>query len=162
MENKNQNKSSENRNQIPDAYAEITGGNISEIQGIVCFYGVHNGTVVTVKVSGLPENSTGNFYGFHIHEGENCSGDSKDPFSGSKSHYNPAGIGHPWHAGDLPVLMGNNGMTWCEIYTNRFFPEDVVGKTVIIHSEADDFRSQPSGNPGTKIACGVIRGTGEI
>ncbi len=152
------------RNQIPDAYAEITGGSISKVQGTVYFYEVHNGTVITVNVSGLPDNNTGNFYGFHIHEGENCNENGKDHFSGSKSHYNPSTMQHPWHAGDLPVLMGNNGFAWCEIYTNRFFPEDIIGKTVIIHSEADDYRSQPSGNPGTKIACGVIKEmeTGEI
>lgn len=56
----------------------------------------------------------------------------------------------------MPVLMGNHGMAWSEFYTDRFYPEDVVGKTVIIHDMADDFRSQPSGDAGEKIACGVI------
>ena len=42
------------------------------------------------------------------------------------------------------------------VYTDRFYPEDVIGKTVIIHSEPDDFRTQPSGDSGEKIACGRI------
>ena len=42
------------------------------------------------------------------------------------------------------------------VYTTRFFPEKVVGKTVVIHDMPDDFRTQPSGNSGEKIACGQI------
>lgn len=96
------------------------------------------------------------FFGFHIHEGGSCTGDSSDPFKNAGSHYNPTNAEHPFHAGDMPVLMGNHGMAWSEFYTDRFYPEDVVGKTVIIHDMADDFRSQPSGDAGEKIACGVI------
>ena len=44
-------------------------------------------------------------------------------------------------------------------YTDRFEPEDIIGHTVVIHSQADDFRSQPSGDSGEKIACGIIRNT---
>ncbi|NMB33378.1 MAG: superoxide dismutase family protein, partial [Clostridium sp.] len=43
------------------------------------------------------------------------------------------------------------------VYTSRFTPREVVGKTVIIHENPDDFRSQPSGDSGDRIACGVIR-----
>ena len=42
------------------------------------------------------------------------------------------------------------------VFTDRFTVDDAIGKTVVIHSEPDDFRTQPSGNAGTKIACGVI------
>lgn len=61
------------------------------------------------------------------------------------------------HAGDMPVLEGNRGRAWTAFYTERFTPEQVKGKTVIIHSMADDYRSQPSGDSGEKVACGTIR-----
>lgn len=117
--------------------------------------------MVTVMVKGLPENGNGNFYGFHIHEGGSCTGDSTDPFKNAGGHYNPANVEHPFHAGDMPVLMGNKGMACCEFYTDRFYPEDIVGKTVIIHDMPDDFRSQPAGDSGMKIACGVVQMNGE-
>lgn len=44
-----------------------------------------------------------------------------------------------------------------KVFTGRFFVEDIIGRTVVIHSGPDDFYTQPSGNPGNKIACGVIR-----
>lgn len=142
---------------MPDACALINGMENSKIQGIVCFYGVHGGTLVNARISGLPENQYGNFYGFHIHEGTSCTGDNEDSFKNSKGHYNPTKQEHPYHAGDLPVLMGNDGRVCCEFYTNRFYPEDVIGRTVVIHDMPDDFRSQPSGDSGRKIACGEIQ-----
>ncbi len=146
---------------MPEAYAEIKGGrDYPEIKGVIYFFGVHDGTVVTAKISGLPDNGNGNFYGFHIHEGTSCSDNQGEPFERTGNHYNPRNQMHPLHAGDLPVLMGNNGMAWCEVYTNRFYPEDIIGRTVVIHDMADDFRSQPSGDSGKKIACGEIKDIG--
>ena len=58
--------------------------------------------------------------------------------------------------GDLPPLLSDKGTAWMMVYTTRFFPEEVVGKTVVIHDMPDDFRTQPSGNSGEKIACGQI------
>lgn len=43
-------------------------------------------------------------------------------------------------------------------FTNRFRPSQVIGKSVMIHQNPDDFRSQPSGNAGKRLACGVIQG----
>jgi Cu-Zn family superoxide dismutase len=61
------------------------------------------------------------------------------------------------HAGDLPPLLACNGEAYLAVLTGRFRVKDVMGKTVVIHSRPDDFRSQPSGDAGEKIACGVIR-----
>lgn len=141
-----------------DAFAILNGSaKYPDLHGKITLSEVYGGTIVSVFVEGLPENENGNFYGFHIHEGESCTGDSTDPFKNAGGHYNPAKAEHPFHAGDMPVLMGNHGMAWCEFFTDRFYPEDVIGKTVIIHDMADDFRSQPSGDSGEKIACGVIQ-----
>lgn len=83
-------------------------------------------------------------------------GNQNDPFPLTGSHYNPDNCPHPYHAGDLPPLFGNRGIAWSAFLTNRFQVRDVLGKTVIIHASPDDFTSQPAGNSGKKIACGVI------
>ena len=146
-----------NMNTKPEAHAILQGSSrYPDILGEVCFYGVHDGTVITVTVQGLPDNGSGNFFGFHIHEEGECSGTNEDPFKNAGGHFNPSNTQHPKHAGDLPVLLGNNGVAWASFYTNRFFPEDVIGRAVIIHDMADDYRSQPAGDSGMKIACGRI------
>ena len=72
---------------------------------------------------------------------------------------NPGGTGeeHPRHAGDLPPVLSNDGTAWMEIYTGRFYPMDVVGRTIVLHEMPDDFKTQPSGDSGMKIACGEIK-----
>lgn len=125
----------------------------SEIKGMMKLYPHCDGVLVAVKVQGLPETAT-NFFALHIHEGDNCCGEG---FSNSKGHYNPEGLPHPRHAGDLPPLLACNGKACLTVVTNRFKIRDVIGRTVIIHSDRDDFTTQPSGNAGSKIACGVIR-----
>ena len=82
-----------------------------------------------------------------------------EAFADAMSHYNPMGCEHPYHAGDLPPLFGSNGSALLLFLTDRFSVKEVIGKTVIIHDRPDDFTTQPSGNSGTKIACGVIRKT---
>ena len=110
--------------------------------------------LIETKVSGLPMESETGFFGFHIHQGESCSGAD---FSGTGSHYNPVGLAHPKHAGDLPPLLSCRGNAYLSVKTDRFSVKDILGRTVVIHSDPDDFRSQPARNAGTKIACGVIR-----
>ncbi|MEE1032824.1 MAG: superoxide dismutase family protein [Ruminococcus sp.] len=146
-----------NRNVMPEIYAVIKGSPAyPDLQGMVTFSEVYNGTLVTGSMEGLPDNQNGNFYGFHIHEGGSCTGDATDPFKDAGGHYNPTNQEHPFHAGDMPVIMGNQGAAWFQFYTNRFYPEEIVGKTVVVHDMPDDFRSQPSGDSGMKIGCGVV------
>ena len=80
------------------------------------------------------------------------------PFQNADGHYNPNKTGHPDHAGDLPPVLANNGNAWMMFYTTRFYPEDIIGKTVVIHEKRDDFKTQPSGDAGAMIACGGVRG----
>ena len=94
----------------------------------------------------------------HIHEGESCSGNENDPFADAGAHYNPGDCPHPQHAGDLPPLFASGGSAWNAVLLNRFGIDEVIGKTIIIHQKYDDFESQPSGDSGLKIACGVIAG----
>lgn len=149
-----------NMNTEPDAYAKIKGNQQhSNLKGTVLFFEVYGGTIVVAEVTGLPVTQggvSGKFHGFHIHEGSGCTGTGNEPFKNARGHYNPNKVQHPDHAGDMPPLLSNNGSAFMTFYTDRFHPEDVVGKTVIIHELADDFYTQPSGNAGEMIACGQI------
>ena len=89
--------------------------------------------------------------------GTSCTGNANDEFANAKAHYNPQNCLHPYHAGDLPPLIENNGYSYMSVFLNKFKVKDVIGKVIIIHDMPDDFTTQPSGNPGTKIACGVIK-----
>lgn len=72
-------------------------------------------------------------------------------------HYHPITQIHPKHAGDLPPLLSNHGYAWMPFYTTRFSVMDIIGKSIVIHNMRDDFTSQPAGDSGVKIACGVIQ-----
>lgn len=144
----------------PDALAIMNGSKAyPKVYGVVRFYQIADGVLVAVEVYGLPKSyeACRQFvFGFHIHAGDMCDGIAHDPFSHSMGHYNPASCMHPFHAGDMPVLFGNNGYAFSVFLTNRFRLSDVIGKIVIIHKNPDDYITQPSGNAGEKIACGVI------
>ena len=138
----------------PDAVAQIQGGmEVPQLSGCIRFYQQKDCVLIVAEISGLPRESETGFFGFHIHQGENCSGTD---FSGTGSHYNPVDQVHPKHAGDLPPLMGCRGNAYLSVKTDRFTVHDIIGKTVVIHSDPDDFHTQPAGNAGKKIACGVI------
>lgn len=139
----------------PDAVARLRGGEeASRIWGEVKFYQTRSGVLVIADVSGLPEGDGEGFFALHIHEGDSCGGEG---FAATGGHYNPTGALHPRHAGDLPPLLSCGGRAYLAVRTDRFRVQDVVGRTAVIHSGADDFRTQPAGNAGTKIACGTIQ-----
>jgi superoxide dismutase, Cu-Zn family len=140
------------------ARLEPTKGNATA--GTVTF--TQNGDKVRVeaKISGL----TPGGHGFHIHEKGDCSSGDGMSAGGhfnptAKAHGNPANSDH--HTGDMPMLVadasGNaslsvdlGGMTVGNGAT------DVVGKAIIVHKDADDYTTQPTGNSGARVACGVI------
>lgn len=141
------------------ATAKISGSEkYPDIYGIVCFKESELGIIVEAEVFNLPigETCSSGIFGFHIHEGTSCSGDEKDPFKDAKAHFNPKNCPHPYHAGDLPPLFGNRGYAKMSVLTDRFTLDEIIGRVIIIHSMPDDFTSQPSGNAGEKIACGII------
>ena len=148
-------------NYKPNSAADISGGeNYPGIRGRVIFRQQKNGVLVTADIYGLPTGETGcdsGVFGFHIHEGEDCGSNGQEPFSNTKGHYTPGDCPHPYHAGDLPPLFENDGYAYMSFLTNRFTATEIIGRTVVIHLKPDDFHSQPSGNSGEKIACGVIK-----
>ncbi len=138
----------------PDAVAEIRGGmETPQLNGCVRFYQENGCVLIEARISGLPRESKTGFFGFHIHQGDSCSGTD---FSKTGSHYNPIDQAHPKHAGDLPPLLACQGSAYLSVKTDRFSVNEIIGKTIVIHSDPDDFNSQPAGNAGKKIACGVI------
>jgi len=147
------------------AVAYVKGGPLRpDIQGTVWFKDVAGGTEICADICGLPpyhpatnSNAPIGPHGFHLHECGNCDvGDPENPFQAAGGHWNPNNQPHGNHAGDFPVLFSNNGYTKTCFYTDKFKPIDVIGKSVIIHENPDDYRSQPAGNSGKRLACGVI------
>jgi Cu-Zn family superoxide dismutase len=148
------------------AVAYITGGPLApNLRGTVTFTDVAGGTEVSVEVDGLPPykpaangNPPVGPHGFHIHERGTCTvGNPAEPFTAAGEHWNPTNQPHGNHAGDFPALFSNNGYSRMTFYTNKFSVSQVIGKAVIIHESPDDYRTQPAGAAGRRLACGVIQ-----
>ena len=134
----------------------------SKAFGEATFEEVDGKVRVIVFAQGL---KPGGDHGFHIHEAGDCS--SGDGMS-TKGHFNPHAKPHgdpksaERHAGDLPSLRaGKDGRAMIDvtvdIITVRPGPASVVNRGLIIHADPDDYKTQPTGNAGARIACGVIK-----
>lgn len=146
----------------PAAYAFIDGSDAyPEVHGMVRFYPVADGVLVNAELYELPVSTpicSSNIFGFHIHDGRSCTGNAKDPFADAGLHFNPGGCQHPAHAGDMMPLFANyEGFAWYCYLSKRFKWGDILGRAVIVHDMPDDFHTQPSGNSGIKIACGIVK-----
>ena len=117
---------------------------------------------VWIYVQGL---KPGQEHGLHIHEVGDCS--SGDGMS-AKGHFNPFGKPHgdpksgERHAGDLPALKAEkNGRAKVEALVDMISVTpgkgSIIGKAVIVHADPDDYKTQPTGNAGARLACGVIK-----
>ena len=143
----------------PQAAAWVRGGAAApRLSGLVKFYDtIYGGVLIETEIFGLPNISSqgsSDFYALHIHE----TGDCSHQFAKTGNHYNPAGLPHPQHAGDLLPLLGNQGYAWGAFYDKRFQIKDILGRPVVIHRNRNDSTSQPAGDAGEKIGCGVIVG----
>lgn len=137
-----------------------TQGNMTT--GKVRFDTVSDGVKVSARLSGLKPLQE---HGFHVHERGDCS--SPDAMSAG-GHFNPLGQPHGHHAGgarhvgDMPNLKADaNGNAEVEftlkgVELSTGGPADILGKAVIVHANPDDYTSQPAGNAGPRLACGVI------
>jgi len=141
------------------AVLEATKGNTAG--GSVNFVQKGDKVTVAARVSGLAPGS----HGFHIHDKGDCS--SGDGMSAG-GHFNPQGKPHAHpatadrHAGDMPMLVadasGDATVTAdLDVITLGAGAADIVGRSVIVHQDPDDFKTQPTGNSGARVACGVIR-----
>jgi Cu-Zn family superoxide dismutase len=146
--------------EAPRATAQLQPTKGSKAFGEATFEQQGDKVRVLVNVQGL---KPGQQHGFHIHEVGDCS--SGDGMS-TKGHFNPMAKAHAHpgmgHAGDLPALQADNGGrakldAMVEGVTVGPGPTSVVGRGLIVHADPDDYKTQPTGNAGARIACGVIR-----
>lgn len=140
----------------PTVCAHIEGSSeIHNLVGDVYLYPFLEGSLLAVDVEGIPFSG---FYGFHIHQHGPCiMGEGYTGFHDVGGHFslNPDAP-HPYHSGDLPVLMSFYGHAFMVVYTDRFTPDQVLGRAMIIHEWPDDYRTQPTGNAGQHIGCGTF------
>lgn len=141
----------------PSAKAIIKGSSeFPELSGMMMLYQTRSHVLIAVNVQNLPKTKNG-FFGLHIHEGDRCENSADgQSFISAGDHFNPNDVNHPQHAGDLPPLLCNFGSAFTVFTAARFYVGDVLGCTVIIHDMPDDFTTQPAGNSGKRIACGII------
>jgi Cu-Zn family superoxide dismutase len=127
--------------------------------GEVRFYKVEGGVRVVAKLEGL----TPGAHGFHLHEKGDCS--APDAMSAG-GHYNPAGAPHGApdadathrHAGDLGnIEAGADGKATVNRVDPLLVYENLAGLAVLVHANPDDLTSQPAGNAGPRVGCGVIQ-----
>ena len=140
----------------PVACAHIIGSSeINNLIGDVYVYPFMEGSLLVADVEGIPYSG---FYGFHIHQHGPCIvGEGYAGFYDVGGHFTKMeNQPHPYHAGDLPVLMADYGHAYMVVYTDRITPEEILGKAIIIHERADDYRSQPTGDAGQHIGCGTF------
>lgn len=144
----------------PKAVAALQPTTGNTANGSAWFSQEGDQVLVKVKLSGLKPNQE---HGFHAHEKGDCS--SGDGMS-TGGHFNPTGKPHgpqagDHHAGDMPALKSDaNGNVDTSFrlrgVTLGSGPTDLVGKGLIVHAAPDDYTTQPTGNSGARIACGVI------
>ena len=146
----------------PRATAQLKPLGKHKVFGEATFDQVGNKVRVVAYVQGL---TPGREHGFHIHEAGDCS--APDGMS-AKGHFNPFGKphGHPQsgerHAGDLPALVAaKNGRAKIDVELDTITitpgPASIVGRGLIVHADPDDYKTQPTGNAGARLACAVIQ-----
>jgi Cu-Zn family superoxide dismutase len=142
------------------AAAELRPTTGNTASGTVRFVQQGDAVIVTAKVTGL---KPGQEHGFHIHEKGDCSGG--DGLAAGR-HFNPTGKLHgpqhaDHHAGDFPALKADADGAAETIFravglTIGTDITDILGKALIVHARPDDYKTQPTGNAGARIACAVI------
>ena len=143
-----------------NVYAIMHGASsFPDINGMVTFGRTKRGVLITAEIYGLPEKEKSGVFSFCIHNGACMSLDKNGDFLKSKGCFNPDGEKAPMRAGDLPPLFSFDGYAYLQVVTDRFFIDDIIGKSVIINlPEAGCFFAESSQSE-KKIACGIILST---
>jgi superoxide dismutase, Cu-Zn family len=145
------------------AVAMLAGTAESPVRGELQLTSAGDGVRVIGEIAGL---TPGTQHGFHVHEHGDCSAPDA---SSAGAHFNPADAPHGGpeaaarHLGDIPNIQSNEKGT-AEVNAviagatlNDGGPNNLVGKAFIVHAKADDYKTQPSGDSGARIACGVVQ-----
>jgi Cu-Zn family superoxide dismutase len=146
----------------PGAAAALEPRSGSQVAGTAEFADAGGGELkVTIRVA----NATPGKHGVHLHETGDCA--APDAASAGK-HFNPTNMSHggpeggPHHSGDLGNIdVGADGTGTLTLTTKDLTladgPNGVVGRAVIVHEKIDDLTSQPAGNSGPRVSCGVVK-----
>lgn len=147
---------------VTTATAALAPTQGNAVAGTLAFATVDGGIRVTGEVSGL---APGSEHGFHVHETGDCSAPDGTSAGG---HFNPGASDHgrvgqgTHHAGDSDnIVAGEQGTATVDTLLQGATlgdgaATDIIGKGVIVHADPDDYTSQPTGNAGARLACGVI------
>lgn len=146
---------------VTQAAAHLVSKSGSKVTGSVRFFKDGEFVKVRAEIAGLEPGST---HGFHIHEFGDCSADDATSAGG---HFNPANVTHGGpeaessHVGDMGNITAND--QGVALYEHTFEEMNllegnhpILGRAVVVHQKQDDLKSQPSGDAGPRIACGVI------
>ncbi|MGK5594059.1 MAG: superoxide dismutase family protein [Parachlamydiaceae bacterium] len=149
----------EKKSEIKQAYAEIHSLEGNQVSGTVTFTALGGGVRVVANIEGLSPGP----HGFHIHEFGIC----EDDFSSAGSHFNPGKEPHASpdssrrHVGDFGnIIADQTGRAHYDRLDTHLKLEgeySIIGKSVIVHLDEDDLRSQPTGHSGVRVGCGVIK-----
>ena len=154
-----QTNNEKNLPQVKKAVCVIHPTEGDSVSGLVTFTAVENGIKVVADLHGL----TPGKHGFHIHQYGDCSDPSGKSAGG---HFNPAGADHGGpndivrHVGDLGnITAGEDGTAHLERVDKMIKfngRNSIIGRAIVVHAGEDDLKSQPTGNAGARVACGVI------
>ena len=144
------------------AVANLASASGSLVSGKITAVPMAGGVHLTGTVGGLPPNST---HGFHVHEKGDCSAADA---SSAGPHFNPFTTAHgkaetgAHHAGDMDNVVANaEGVVTVDVHVRGVTlgggaVNDIAGRALVVHAAPDDYTSQPAGNAGARVACGVI------
>lgn len=148
---------------VHNAKVNLSAASGSLVSGTLEVMAMGDGLHLTGEIGGLTPNST---HAIHIHEKGDCSAADATSAGG---HFNPHGnrhgrVGHgAHHGGDMDNIVANaEGVARVDAHAQGVVlgggaPNDALGKAVIVHGGADDYTSQPTGDAGNRVACGIIR-----
>lgn len=148
--------------EMATATATMMGADGAE-HGTVTLEQTPNGVLLTAELTGVPAG----VHGFHVHETGAC----EPPFQSAGGHFNPTDANHGFldeggpHAGDMPnIHVPEPGDLMIEVLNpmislnegDEGYLMDEDGSAILIHAGGDDYRTDPAGDSGDRIACGVI------
>jgi superoxide dismutase, Cu-Zn family len=147
------------KTEVTKAIAVLSPAPNGQVHGVITFERTDNGIKIIADVEGL----TPGKHGFHIHEFGDCS--SAD-YTSAGPHFMTAGESHGApaaamsHRGDMGNLEADSSgkvhLEWVDTNISFSGPNSILGRSVIIHANEDDLKTQPTGNAGARIACGII------
>ena len=147
------------------AEANVAPASASLVSGRLALVPTADGVHITGTIGGLPKGLPA---AFHVHERGDCSAVDASTAGG---HFNPGNQPHgragagAHHAGDIDNLSANaEGVANVDVHLHGVSlggggVTDIAGRAVVVHAQGDDYRSQPAGNAGARVACGVIKVT---